>query len=446
MYLGGRGPLVERQILDWVYGIRSQLPVRPFGSFAQLPLDPITLTFDVDALLVGQRWDGIGTGNRVSCSCPDFILSLNMQTITTSPQHSAIAAYPSPAEETHLPNLGGTEAIIRLVKSLDETMDRAIGDIKEINARTKLLALNARIEAARAGAFGAAFGVVASEIQNLSASTSGAADLMASKTRDTITDLVELIRSSIRGTRLSDLALTNIDLIDRNLYERTCDVRWWATDASIVNALSEQTSGACDFASQRMGIILDAYTVYYDLVLANMNGTIIANGRPGRFTSIGQNVSKKEWFIRALATRSGNEFAFESAHHNGLVSNQPALVYSAAVRRDGQCDGQTTGVLGVIFNWEALAQTIVKNVPIPEQEREETRCMIVDNGGRILADSQGEHLVATLPKNILEAAGANLKGFQKLSIEGKSYCLGFAKSIGFETYATGWSSLILQPF
>ena len=30
--------------------------------------------------------------------------------------------------------------------------------------------------------------------------------------------------------------LTNIDLIDRNLYERSCDVRWWATDSSVVDA------------------------------------------------------------------------------------------------------------------------------------------------------------------------------------------------------------------
>jgi hypothetical protein len=39
-----------------------------------------------------------------------------------------------------------------------------------------------------------------------------------------------------RGERMVDLSLNAIELMDRNLYERTCDVRWWATDSAIVAA------------------------------------------------------------------------------------------------------------------------------------------------------------------------------------------------------------------
>lgn len=343
-------------------------------------------------------------------------------------------------------DLSGTDAILELVHELNHTMDDAIGEIKEINARTKLLALNARIEAARAGTSGAAFGVVATEIQNLSASTSGAADLMASKTRDTITDLVTLIRSSIRGTRLSDLALSNIDLIDRNLYERTCDVRWWATDASVVDALTTQSDQAFAFASQRMGVILDAYTVYYDLVLATRSGKVVANGRPEQFRSVGQDVSRSDWFTGAMATRSGTDFAFESAHFSPLVGNHAALVYSAAVRKGGRADGEAIGALGVIFNWEALAQTIVNNVPIPDADRARTRCMIVDDQGQVIADSMGKQLADTVSPTLLAPLAQNKKGHTRLVINGEDSCLAFAKSAGFETYATGWNSLIIQPF
>lgn len=346
-------------------------------------------------------------------------------------------------------DFSGTDAIIELVHELNQTMDDAIGEIKEINARTKLLALNARIEAARAGTSGAAFGVVATEIQNLSASTSGAADLMASKTRDTIntiTDLLAVIRSSIRGTRLSDLAFSNIDLIDRNLYERTCDVRWWATDASIVDALTERTDQAFTFASQRMGVILDAYTVYYDLVLATRTGQIVANGRPNSFRSVGQDVSRREWFTGAMATRSGDEFAFESAHLSPVVDNRSVLVYSAAVRKGGRSDGETMGVLGVVFNWEALAQTIVTHVPIPESDRTKTRCLIVDDHGQVLADSMGKQLAENVSPALLKPLAQSNKGHSRLVINGEDCCLAYAKSAGFETYATGWNSLIIQPF
>ena len=134
---------------------------------------------------------------------------------------------------------GSTSHILKLVHQINQTMDSAIAEINEINARTKLLALNARIEAARAGEYGAAFGVVAAEMQKLAGSTSDAANLMASQTHNTIHQLFDVIGSSVRGTRLSDLALINIDLLDRNLYERTCNVRTWASDATFVTALTD---------------------------------------------------------------------------------------------------------------------------------------------------------------------------------------------------------------
>lgn len=40
---------------------------------------------------------------------------------------------------------------------------------------------------------------------------------------------------------MTDLALNVVDLIDRNLYERSCDVRWWATDSAVVQALESAT-------------------------------------------------------------------------------------------------------------------------------------------------------------------------------------------------------------
>ena len=46
------------------------------------------------------------------------------------------------------------------------------------------------------------------------------------------------------------------DLIDRNLYEWTCEVPWWATDDSLVQALTKHTYAAYQYASQRLGVIL----------------------------------------------------------------------------------------------------------------------------------------------------------------------------------------------
>ena len=233
-------------------------------------------------------------------------------------------------------NANSVQDIARFVRDLSGMLESAIKEINDINSNTRLLALNARIEAARAGEAGAAFSVVAGEVQTLSEKTSGVANELATKTNQSIDELSEIIGTSVRGTRLSDIALTNIDLIDRNLYERSCDVRWWATDSSVVDALTQGTIEAQRYASHRLGVILNAYTVYFDLVLADMEGKIVANGRPELYSSQGMRVPDQEWFRTARPRRPATSSASKAPHRSALVADKPALMYSCGVRKAGQ--------------------------------------------------------------------------------------------------------------
>ena len=332
-----------------------------------------------------------------------------------------------------------------LLSDLSHSLDTAIAEIRDINMNTKLLSLNARIEAARAGAAGAAFGVVAQEMHDLSDKTALAADSLKNETKRAIEEMSHVLRTKVRGTRLSDIALTNIDLIDRCLYERTCDVRWWATDQSVVDALNNPTPAALRQASQRLGVILSAYTVYYDLVLCDMLGNVVANGRPLEYKSVGMQQAGEEWFREAATSRSGDEFGFQTAHRSRLVDGKLSLVYSCGVREEGSANGKLLGVLGIVFNWEALAQTIVTGAPIAEEEREATRCVIVDGDGTLLADSWGQQLQESLGLPAMHSIFAERKNFVTGDYRGEKCCIAHAQSPGFETYSTGWHSLLIQP-
>ncbi len=130
--------------------------------------------------------------------------------------------------------------ITELASSLDERLTSAIARIGNLNNETKFIAINAKMEAMRAGGLaGRAFSVVAQAIQKVSTQTADVARNLAEATHETVVELREVneaLATSVLGERLSELALVNIDLVDRNLYERTCDVRWWATDSSVVAA------------------------------------------------------------------------------------------------------------------------------------------------------------------------------------------------------------------
>jgi len=222
-------------------------------------------------------------------------------------------------------------------------------------------------------------------------------------------------------------------------------VRWWATDSSLVNALESPSPKAYAYASKRMGVILNAYTVYHDLLLTDLSGRIIANGRPDRFNSRGASAADTPWFRQAIASRSGDEFGFATAHRSPLVGNKSVLGYSCGVRRGGDARGPLLGVLGVLFNWEAFAQTIVNSVPLAEDERDATRVYLCDEEGTLLADSWGKQLDETVRLPDQKALFAEEKNFAMREIHGKQFCVAHARAPGFETYSTGWHSVLIQP-
>jgi len=357
----------------------------------------------------------------------------------------------SPAS-TEPSGVSGNEFRPELLRELSEDllskMGGAIRRFGEINLQTQILSINAAIEASRAGDAGRSFAVVANEMKAMSQGTSEIADSLANEIQSAakhINEFAEILGTQVRGTRLADLALTNIDLIDRNLYERTCDVRWWATDRSLCDACADSSADNLAYASQRLGVILDAYTVYFDLVLCDLNGRVVANGRPRQYASEGMNCSERPWFRQAVASSNGDEYGFEGVHCSPLVADQQVLVYSCGVRRDGQSDGELIGVLGILFNWDSLAGTIVRQTPIPPSEMERTRVCIVDDSGRILADTDGKVLAREPNLALLDKLKQQGRGFEMQRTSGGRECLvAYARAPGYETYSTGWNSLILQ--
>ncbi len=338
--------------------------------------------------------------------------------------------------------------ITLLADALVRKVSDAVEEIDGINATTRLLALNAQIEASRAGGTtGAAFSVVARAMKDLSEKAGVVTGSIAQETSEAISELQETnrtLRTEVRGTRLADLALKNIDLIDRNLYERSCDVRWWATDSSCVDALANPSEAATEYVSRRLGTILDAYTVYYDIVLCDLAGRVVANGRPAIYESVGQRCDKADWFTAAKATKRGDEFGFQGVHESPLAHGQRALVYSCVVREGGEPDGAALGVLGIIFNWESLARGVIANTPLETSDHRAVRICITDAAGAILADSHDQVLAERLSFNGRELLYRKGTTHAEMTIGNREMLVGHAISPGYETYATGWHSVIME--
>ena len=338
--------------------------------------------------------------------------------------------------------------IVELAQRLGKLAEHKIDGINEINRASSYLAINALIESARAGAAGAGFVVVAREVKRVSTQIGELANSLSLDLATEIKRLAELGDEVLRrmesqqGQRLTDLALNLIDIIDRNLYERSCDVRWWATDSAVVEAVTHGDVASAAHASQRLGVILDSYTVYLDLWVVDANGRVLANGRPDRYPGVmGSDVRGQPWFERAMDTGSGNDFA--STDIEALEPLGGALVasYSTAIRRGGEAHGEPLGALVIFFDWHTQAQAVVGGVKFSDEERERGRALILDANHRVIAASDGQGVlteVMNLPA-LKEPTG------QLRSRDGA--LLGYAKTPGYETYrGMGWSGVItLRP-
>lgn len=330
-----------------------------------------------------------------------------------------------------------------LSREVLDVASRKVSLIEDITRRTKMLAMNALIEAARAGEAGRGFAVVANEVSDISKQV----NLITSDLRTEITRSVDHLTSTgrtlvqdMQGKRLADLSLNMVEIIDRNLYERSCDVRWWATDAAVVQCAQNPGSATGRHASQRLGVILESYTVYLDLWIVGLDGTVIANGRPDRYPdAVGARVNDQAWFRSALATANGGEFVADDVARVRALDNAPAAIYAAAIRQDGAADGPITGVLGIFFDWEPQAAAVVKGVRLEDGDKKRTRCLLVDRHHRVLAASDGRGvLTETLA---LRTDGASMGHYHELN----GRLVAFALTPGYETYqGQGWYGVIIQ--
>jgi hypothetical protein len=330
-----------------------------------------------------------------------------------------------------------------IIHQLEEQAQRFAKTNEDIAGKTNLLALNATIEAARAGDAGRGFAVVATEVKNLANSAAKNSKEFRGEMIKCIEEgltITDALIADIEGIKLIDTAQILVQLIVRNLYERTADVRWWATDEAFWKTAENPTPENCLLAMQRLATINRFYSVYLNLVLADTNGKILAVSQPEQFSSLaGQHINHEKWFQETLKTHSGDEYIVDDIKNCSLHHHAPVALYAASVREGGEVNGKLCGVLGVYFNWSEQSRSIVQDEPtFSKEEWSRSRVLLLDSTHRIIAASDNNNLLQPFP---LQTNGAT-KGCYKGS-NGEN--IAFAKTIGYQEYnGLGWYGVIVQ--
>jgi hypothetical protein len=329
--------------------------------------------------------------------------------------------------------------IARLTAEVDQIACEKARSIQQITNQMKMLALNALIESSRVGTLGAGFAVVAQEVRSVGQKVETIArELETQLTRRTanLMQSIETMTERSRGERMIDLSLNAIELIDRNLYERTCDVRWWATDSAVVDCAANPEAASVSHVAERLAVILRAYTVYLDLWLCDLDGNVLASARSDRYDVRGANVAQTRWFSDALKLRSGDDYVAGDIERQPLFGNAPVATYCASVREGGHANGRPLGVLAIHFDWETQARTIVEGIRVDDDK---ARVLLVDSNFRVIASSDGHGL---LTERMPLTLNGNRSGFYK---DRSGLQVAFHLTPGYETYkGLGWFGVIVR--
>ena len=204
---------------------------------------------------------------------------------------------------------------------------------------------------------------------------------------------IERMAERSRGERMVDLSLNAIELIDRNLYERTCDVRWWATDSAVVDCAAtpkprrlQMSLGAARGDPRRL------HRLSRSLALRPRGQgdrqrprRPLSRRRPGRRPT--------KWFREARDLRSGDDYVAGDVEMPAAArQTRRSRPIAPACAPSGKANGKPIGVLAIHFDWEPQARAIVQGVRVGASDK--ARVLLVDSNFRVIAASDGQGLLS----------------------------------------------------
>jgi len=309
--------------------------------------------------------------------------------------------------------------LLNELKKANHQMSQVVDSIDHITKQTNLLALNSAIEAARAGEAGRGFSVVATEIKNLAERS-----FVATKEINVLIDNMQQKANEVIAVRTADVAYDTIDKIDRNLFERNCDVQAWATFDEVKKCLDNNSQENLRLATKLLKSIVDIYEVYYDLYLVDRKGKVIAAGVEQKL--IGKDMSEREWFKETMQMKA----VYVTDMYYSQASEGYTVAYSAPVKNE---QGEVMGVLSTRFNWNFIYD-ILDTAKIGETGY----IMLINKEGIVIGSSSKEEI---LQKNVnyLQAVkkasqGDNYGYTIEKDSDGVMKIFGYAHTKGYNAY------------
>jgi chemotaxis signal transduction protein len=245
-----------------------------------------------------------------------------------------------------------------------------------------------------------------------------------------------------------------IDIMDRNLYERANDCRWWALTSEF-RTLLEAAPPSVD-AGERIAAVLayinGLYTVYTNLIVFDAVGQIVAVSNPSLRHCVGQRIDA-EWQRRALAIDDSQGYVVSDFTPSAFYEGRPTFIYAAAIRSSD--NGRVVGGVGIVFDSEPQFAAMLRDT-LPRDEHGQVHDgafgLFADVSGVILACSDSRHAPGSRLEWVAELLSVRDRAATVIALEGRYYAVGTRWSSGYrefkgehDEYRCEVAAIVLMP-
>ncbi|WP_137171465.1 chemotaxis protein CheW [Massilia sp. HP4] len=192
-----------------------------------------------------------------------------------------------------------------------------------------------------------------------------------------------------------------VDMLDRSLYERANDCRWWALAGQLRQALAHGDSPQrAEAVAALLGHINGLYTVYSRLFVYDRAGRILA--ATGSQDVVGSRIAP-DTLGAVCGLRSEMDHYAEPFGPSPLYDGQPTFVYHAAIRHPGR-DAAVVGGIGIVFDSAVELRNMLDS---GVAGRADMQAFLVSPDGQVLCGTDPAWPAGTrlpLDRSLLEAA------------------------------------------
>lgn len=229
---------------------------------------------------------------------------------------------------------------------------------------------------------------------------------------------------------VSSLSSLCIDIMDRNLYERANDCRWWALDKTFKEILSADKISLSEISklTNILEYINNLYTVYSNLFIFDKEGCVIAVSNPEYNDNIGQILNDK--YIRnTLENNKQQNYYVSSFKRTKQYKDNYTYIYSASITYNGA----TVGGIGIVFDSELQFKSMLEE---SLKTKKDSFAVFINDKNQIIASTDPELKVGEKwgyidQFNLNECADL----FTTLvEYNGAYYSMGCTKSKGYREY------------